>query len=185
MTEKYIVLGSYNLKKTNYKIEKSGYHQPDKIRVSSHNCGCKLETEKGAYRDHLVTRKEFQNKLSDVLIFYHQSCIIKKAVDPETEQTTKIYVNTHGYENYPTTRKRINRHLPADMNIVQRDFQAYLKLGDQYFDCPRHFEIDMEQKDVIDVNTEKGEEIAIYRDGNRWKTAEYAENKDKFQEVEL
>jgi len=54
--------------------------------------------------------------------FYHQSAVVVR--DGRT-----LRLDSHGYRT-STTKKRINRHLPAGYSVVQRDYDWYLETPD-------------------------------------------------------
>lgn len=97
-------------------VNKEGYHQPNKGGRLSPNCGCRLTTEKGAYRD--VTVRLPDGRLKH---FYHQSDIVTENEDGN------LVLDSHGYRT-STTKQRINRYIPNGFRLYQEDFDWYVEL---------------------------------------------------------
>jgi len=96
-------------------LEKSGYHQPKSGRRRPRfRCGCRLTTEKGAYRDVRV-------KLPDgrVVHYYHQTAVVVARPDGGYR------LRTDGYRT-ATTKKRINEHTPDSVTVYQEDYEWFL-----------------------------------------------------------
>lgn len=127
----------------NYKItERKGHHKPNSQRYP--DCGCEEETRGGyAYRDKVAesTSKEAE---WDRIRFYHQAPVIKK-------KNNLIKVDTHGYGNRDTTRERINKELPREFRIVQRDYEVKLKTPEGLKDAPENFIIETDGAEPIMV----------------------------------
>lgn len=95
-------------------VEKNGYHQPRKLRTG---CGCRLTTDKGAYRDVTIA-------LDDRIIhYYHQSPVVTELPDGSFK------IDSCGYRT-STTKERINRYLPSGYYLYQEDYEWFLKTPD-------------------------------------------------------
>ena len=87
-------------------------------------CTCDLVTRKGAYRDEAY---EFEGK---TIIYYHQHCIV-------VIEGNKITIDSCRFRT-PTTKERINRHLPNGWVLFQKNYEWFLvKRGD--FENPIKF----------------------------------------------
>lgn len=105
-------------------VHESGYHQPQNS-FHTYRCGCDLTTAKGAYRDVTVEMPD-----GITAHYYHQSAVVVTDGD-------RYRLDSHGYKERrgdsnpsSTTRERINRYLPSRYNVIQRDFEWYVKTPD-------------------------------------------------------
>lgn len=111
-----IDLKSYEITKEAGKVvNQGGYHKP-----YNSNCGCKLETPKGAYRDTTIEVWGNDGYISAKVHYYHQTPVV---VDTIMEGQWVQILNNGGYST-KTTKERINRYL-KEGRIIQRDYEWY------------------------------------------------------------
>lgn len=98
-------------------INKEGYHKPDNYGpfTRPRGCGCDKTTPKGAYRDVSVRLKD-----GTIVHFYHQSPVVVEQPDGNYQ------ISSCGYHT-STTKERINRYIPSQFFIRQRDFEWYVE----------------------------------------------------------
>lgn len=104
-------------------IDQDSYHQPSRYRPRDRtpDCGCRLTTEKGAYRDVVVEMPDGRT-----VYFYHQSPVVVEIGD-------RYRLDSCGYRTR-TTKERINRRLPYGYRVKQRDHEWLLDTPDGVYD---------------------------------------------------
>lgn len=141
----------------NYKItDRKGHHKPNGQMRHHAKCGCSASTKGGyAYRD-VVVKEDSESAEWQKIRFYHQSPVVK------VDYGVKWVVDTHGHGLNPTTRERINKELPQEFKVVQRDYEVKLSLpnGDTIELPVEKFEIDYRNNQVVKTN---GEVICDYQ----------------------
>jgi len=131
----------------NFKItERGGHHKPNSQRYPD-NCGCEESTRGGyAYRDKVAESTNTKETEWDKIRFYHQAPVVKK-------NSEIVRVNTYGHGLNPTTRERINKELPRDYKIRQKDYEVKLEVpnGD-LIEIPQKFDIQVIDNTIRETN---------------------------------
>lgn len=111
-------------------LKKSGRHTHESM------CDCDFDAPLGQYRDVVV---EYEDRK---YIFYHSTAIVVELANDN------LRLSNGGWTT-KSTKERINRHLPGDFKLIQRDSSWYIEMGDERVDFSSGIVIDTDNSEVV------------------------------------